>query len=329
LKPKRRKNRRPIASTLPSRLAQQILQYLREHEYAAGEHLPEQALADHFRVSRTPVRMALQLLAETGIAERHANRGFFVKTPPGAAGATLDINDDEQESLYFKIGEDRLAGRLPQRFTETELMRRYKVTRPQVGRLLRRMSQEGWLERLPGQGWEFQPIFDSPKVYEQGYRFRELIEVAALLEPGYHLDAETIARLRAKQQAMLQGGLLRYSRAETFETGASFHEAVVAGSGNAFLIDTIRRINRLRRLLDYRTHFDRARLVQQCKEHLELLDMIEVRDFGRAAEFLKQHIGVARQLKVGLTGAPAARRGTGAKTVRGTGRAARRSAGKF
>jgi DNA-binding GntR family transcriptional regulator len=247
-----------------------------------------------------------------------------VKAALRAAGANFGVNGDEQESLYFRIGEDRLTGRLPQRFTETELMRRYKVTRAQVGRLLRRMSHEGWVERLPGQGWEFQPIFDSPKIYEQGYRFRELIEEAALLEPGYHLDSQTIARLRAKQKAMLEGGLLRYSRAETFETSASFHEAIVAGSGNAFLIDTIRRINRLRRLLDYRTQFDRARLVQQCREHLTLLDLIEARNFGRAAEFLKHHIDVARQLKVGLTLAPSPRGRTLRSSVRRTGKSSRR-----
>ncbi len=163
--------------------------------------------------------------------------------------------------------------------------------------MLSRMMHEGWIDRLPGKGWEFQPMMDSPEVHEQSYRFRMLIEPAALLEPTYKIDVEGFARIRAQQQAMLAGKLLQYSRVEIFEIGAAFHEMIVGCSGNPFIIDGVKRINRLRRLIEYRGNTDRGRLVQQCKEHLQLLDMIESGDRIGAAGFLRQHLDTARKIK--------------------------------
>lgn len=286
---------------LPNRLAQQIVQYLSDQGAEYGARLREEHLAEHLKVSRTPVRAALKFLTEMGIAENIPNRGYFLKVPASNLVASPVVPDvDDDESIYFRIGEDRLSGKLPQRVTESELLRRYTLTKTQLASLLRRMTQEGWIERLPARGWMFVPILDSAEGYQQMYYFRSLIEPSALLVPDYHLSAETISRLKAQQQSMLDGGLLRYSRAENFQLGATFHESIVDGSQNAFLMDAIRRVNRLRRLMDYRAHEDRSRLVQECKEHLLLLDLIEKGRLVEAADFLRQHINAARNLKMNL-----------------------------
>ena len=141
----------------------------------------------------------------------------------------------------------------------------------------------------------------SEEAYDQMYRFRMLIEPAALLEARFCLPPGDLARLRNQQKAMLDGGILRFSRAETFQIGAHFHETIVSASGNAILVDAIQRMNRLRRLLDYRTQGDRSRMVHTCKEHLELLDMIEAGKCEQAAEFLRAHIDHERRIKLPLT----------------------------
>ena len=59
------------------------------------------------------------------------------------------------------------------------------------------------------------------------------------------------------------------------DRGVRFHESLVEASGNPFFIDTIRRVNRVRRLLSYRSMQDRKRYKEHCKQHLNLLALLE------------------------------------------------------
>jgi DNA-binding GntR family transcriptional regulator len=304
--PAPRRARRKAKGALVSWLAARIVERLRELDLAPGAHITEQGLADHFRVSRTPVRLALAFLAESGAVEHHANRGYFVAQPPaGVAGpeAPSPAGDDK---LYYRIAEDRLNGRIPERVTEADLVRRYRASRARISLTLSRMAQEGWLERLPGHGWAFQPMLDSVKGYEDGYRFRALIEPAALRQPGYALAPEAIARCRQQQRDLLDGLLTRYTDAEIFQVGASLHETIVSGSGNPFLVDAIRRVNALRRLLEYRAKRARATIILQCREHLQLLDLIEAGKLEQAARFMEKHLDIARKTKAALVARKAA-----------------------
>ena len=61
------------------RLANQILDVIRDARMEPGHHLREQPLADLIGVSRTPIRSALDLLAERGIVETRKNQGFFLR----------------------------------------------------------------------------------------------------------------------------------------------------------------------------------------------------------------------------------------------------------
>jgi DNA-binding GntR family transcriptional regulator len=72
----------------------------------------------------------------------------------------------------------------------------------------------------------------------------------------------------------------------------------VACSGNEFFLDSIKRVNRLRRLIEYRvTTLDRSRLTRQCREHLEILDLLEAGKNQEASAYLRRHIEGASSLK--------------------------------
>ena len=62
------------------------------------------------------------------------------------------------------------------------------------------------------------------------YRFRIIVEPAALLEPGYQVDAEAFALHRRQQESLLHGNIVLLSRGELFRYGAEFHEMIVACS---------------------------------------------------------------------------------------------------
>ncbi|QKE93102.1 GntR family transcriptional regulator (plasmid) [Lichenicola cladoniae] len=292
------------SSKLPSRLAAQIIERTRHLGLSAGAHLKEQELADALRVSRTPVRLALNVLASMDLIENRPNRGFFLKHPAepqrGVPGLKPAPDGAAEDLLYLQISDDRLTGRIPVRVLETEVARRYGATRARIARIFARMAEEGWLTRLPGHGWEFQATLTSPSAYDQSYQFRMLIEPAALREAEYRLGPSAIEESRTRQKAMLEGGIEHWSRSETFAANAGFHETIVSGSNNPFLLEALRRVNRLRRLLEYRMHRNRARLVQECQEHLTLLDLIEKGDTSAAADFLYVHLARARVEKVGI-----------------------------
>ncbi|HEX6154759.1 MAG TPA: GntR family transcriptional regulator, partial [Burkholderiales bacterium] len=273
-------------------------EHLRERGLGPGDHITEQELADHFQVSRTPVRVALAALAKARAVEHRPNRGYYVAHPPAAlADPGVAAPDDDQ--LYYRIADDRLKGAIPPRVTEADLVRRYRISRARIAAVLSRMAHEGWVERLPGHGWAFEQMLDSVKAYEDGYRFRAVIEPAALRHPGYQLAPEAIERWRRQWRDLIENNA-RYSDAEIFELGSTFHEVLVGASGNPFLLDAIRRINALRRLLEYRAKRSRDKIARQFREHLRLLELIEVGKLEDAARLMERHLDVARRTKARL-----------------------------
>jgi DNA-binding GntR family transcriptional regulator len=286
--------------SLSPQIAARILEHIQERNLSEGQHLPSQELADTFRVSRAPIAAALRRLEQMKIVRSEPNRGYFLLK--GAADlrakhkAALDTDEPEDET-YFAIAEDRLSGALPERLSESELMRRYDVPRSRLLKVLHRISEEGWIERLPGNGWEFRTTLVSRHSYDQGYEFRAAIESQALLLPSFRIDPEAFRTARAEQKELLDGGFKRMSRDRLFRANSEFHEMLMLCANNEFFVDAVRRVNRLRRLIEYRITVDRSRLPVQCREHLRILDLIETGDMKHASDFLRTHILGASAVK--------------------------------
>ncbi|MEH6728755.1 MAG: GntR family transcriptional regulator [Hyphomicrobiales bacterium] len=64
-----------------NKIAETLEQLVFSGEYRNGERLDEHKLAEYFRVSRTPIREALQVLVSSGMAEQIPRRGVFVRQP--------------------------------------------------------------------------------------------------------------------------------------------------------------------------------------------------------------------------------------------------------
>ena len=62
-------------------IAETLEQLVFQGEYEDGQRLDEIKLAEHFSVSRTPIREALQRLVMSGMAEQIPRRGVFVRQP--------------------------------------------------------------------------------------------------------------------------------------------------------------------------------------------------------------------------------------------------------
>ncbi|WP_320775933.1 GntR family transcriptional regulator [Streptomyces sp. CRN 30] len=286
----------PTASHGPTpltrRTAARIVEHIAADALPAGTRLVERTLAEQLKVSRSPVRQALRLLAEEGVVAAAERGGYTVAlTGPALTEASpLPPAQDSTEDIYLRIAADRLDGRLPEKVTENALARRYDLPPGQLAHVLRRIAVEGWIERLPGYGWEFQPMLTSMDAYQDSYRFRLTIEPAAVLEPGFTLDREALETVRAQQQRLVDGEIHTINNAQLYDLNSRFHEVVMACSRNTFFIDSLRRVDRLRRLIEYRRSLQRDRAALRCAEHVHLADLLLAGERNRASAYLREHL---------------------------------------
>jgi len=278
-------------------LARRIVEHARLSDLAAGSHLREAELARRFRVSRSPVRAALRLLASLHIVEHEPNQGVFLaRDGRDLDPDLLDDPDVPDQELYRRIVHDRLSGTLPDTVSAAGMGERYDAGRSVLARLLNRMAVEGLIERLPGHRWRFSPALTSPEVYDASYRFRMIVEPAAFLEPSFLTDRAEFDELKAAHLRLVGGEVARVSYSYLYQLDAAFHEAVGRWSRNEFVLRAIQQHNRLRRLTEYEYYADRDRMLASCREHLAILEAVEAGQSVTAAELMRQHIDTSWRL---------------------------------
>ncbi|MGE8059008.1 FCD domain-containing protein [Pseudomonas sp. NPDC089547] len=287
-----------IKVDLAGHLAPRIIDMARARSMRAGDPLREEFFARELGVSRSPIRRGFALLEELGLAVKEPNRGYFLTLDSRTIDTgKLPLEVDPFEDLYLRMVDDVLAGDIATSFFEAQLLRKYDVPRGQLLKVLNRLANEGMIERNPGQGWTINHFLHDAEAHIQSYRFRMAIEPAALLEPTYKVNSAAFAKARKTQQQLLDGAIFTLSRPELFQINSQLHELIVGCSGNAFFLEALRRQNQLRRFMSYQSNVDRSRLVSQCQEHIQLLDLIEAGQREEAAEYLRRHLDIVSRLK--------------------------------
>ena len=283
-------------SRLRQELANQIVGLLRQCGAGVGYRLVEGDLCNRFSVSRTPVRAALALLAETGLLEARHNRGFLVKRPlrdDDGPPTKVDSENDETR-LFLAIARDRMTGTLPMRCSQRELVRRYDVQ--PVIKVLRDLAKFGVVQRQPGHGWSFLPTIDSPAAHDESYRLRIIVEPAAILEPDFKLDPAWITEMRQRHERFLHAPWKDAMSIEFFHMNAQFHVGIASASGNRYIASLVEQHNQLRRFLNYNWTYGADRVKVSAQEHLELLQVLERGDQELASLLLRRHLDDARLL---------------------------------
>lgn len=285
------------------KLANQILDVVREARFEPGHHLREQALADLLQVSRTPVRAALQLLAERGVLEARRNQGFFLAASPATIHRLeMEIPRTTDEDLYMLVVKDRLSDRLGATFIQSDLARRYDVDRPTLQRTLDRLLDDGLIQHNAGRGWTFMPTLDTNVGLRSSYEFRKLIEPAALRAPGFNIDSAAVERVRLQHLYLVGHPDIRSAdRRQLFEADAQFHEMLAEFSGNPFFLQALQQQNRMRRLLEFGGYSKRVRVKDWVREHLAILDAVVARDREKAAQLMEVHLRNAFSNALSLT----------------------------
>lgn len=115
------------SSPLVDRLAGAIQTQVLSGEVPIGTRLRQEALAEEFGVSRTPVREALRQLQSTGLVELLPNRGAIVRGP-----SARDIREAyevraELEGLAAELAAERISDRDLLRLREAQALFRETV----------------------------------------------------------------------------------------------------------------------------------------------------------------------------------------------------------
>lgn len=98
----------------------------------------------------------MRLLEDVGILRQGDSGGYAIADVEAAKKISLEAPaTDPDEDIYLSIADDRVNGRLPWKITESEFLPRYELTKGQLSKILWRMTNEGWIERPPGNGWLF------------------------------------------------------------------------------------------------------------------------------------------------------------------------------
>ena len=285
----------PDSTASSRRIARQILDLISEAKFDPGHHLREQHLADALGVSRTPVRAGLKELTRMGAVEARPNQGFFLlKRSNELELLEIEQSKSNDQKLYEQLVHDRIAGVLPESFTQTEISQRYEVDRGVLTRTLVKLSEDGLIARNAGHGWRFLQTLNSDVALRNSYGFRLMIEPTALLTHNLHVDRQMLKRLRAQHLRLItHPDITQVPAKEIFETDALFHELLAEASGNLFVVQAIQQQNRLRRLLEFGSYHNKRRVKEWCEEHVAIIDALRENKQEQAAELMRKHLQYA------------------------------------
>ena len=264
--------------------------------WEVGHPLREGALAASFGVSRTPINRALQHLAKLGVAEHLPNRGFILKQQVSDALQHFKQTPGADE-IYLKLARDALNWGSGHMLTISDLVAAYGETRGRVQRACERAANEGWLEKGGGYKWSVRLGIASEDDYARFYRFRETIEPAAVLEPGFEIDQQEFRTLLSLQKRIANGEFEALSAVDLFEINTELHETIVSWSGNHFYLDALKRANASRRVIEYTKVLETERIDIFAHEHVEILETLERGARKKAARLIQAHVSTAGNVK--------------------------------
>jgi DNA-binding GntR family transcriptional regulator len=272
-------------------LAQKILDFAIERGLPRGGRLTEQVLASHCNVSRTPIRKALQLLAERKIVGPEPEGGYQLTIEPASFPGLADVSPPAEDGeLYSAILRDVSAGRIGDSQTVASLQRRYGSSRSAVQNALTRLSEDSLAERAPGQQWLIKQFAISSDAIAKSFEFRLACEPIALTMPGFRRDVSALTSLRQSMEILRGMGEGAFDHKLFERTDYDFHMLIARSCGNPFMSESLQTHHRRRKASQPPSHVNAYRLIQSNAEHLQILEQLERGQFDLAADLLRVHL---------------------------------------
>jgi DNA-binding GntR family transcriptional regulator len=187
-------------SALYEEVAERLRTRIYAHELPPGSWIDEQALADTFGISRTPMREALKVLAGEGLVRLEPRRGCYV--------AQLSEQDLDEIFPVMALLEGRVAWEAASRMKDADLVRLEKIhaaleksaAANDTDRFFE-LNQEfhSMLQDLAGNRWLKQMIDDARKVLK--LTRRDSLRLEGRLRQSLSEHARILDALRKRDAA--------------------------------------------------------------------------------------------------------------------------------
>lgn len=241
------------------------------------------ALAAHYKVSTTPVRIVIDRLLESGVLQ---------KLPNGRLQSTLDENqsvvdfqgrldDKDPYELILRDIVNKSLSKDEEFIREEGTAEKFALSRSAVREILLRISGEGMLQHIPRRGWRVRSF--SQEDLDSYLQVREVMELRALeLAWGKLLDIDL--------QEMYDGNKPAESEGDTATIDNRLHAYIVEKADNYYITDFFSRHEPFFRILFEWEGEDRLAAEETVIQHRAILGALLNRDKAAAVDSLKEHI---------------------------------------
>lgn len=255
-----------------------------------GRELPEnltlERLSRRYKVSLTPVRIAVNELIEEQFLQKHDNGRLAVNPAKIGIGASQGelSHPEPPRSHYDQIANGLVARSLKGQAVfvrEEDAAERYGISRGAVRQVFNRAAGAGLLEHVPRRGWRVRPF--RQKELSAFIEVREVLELKALELAWPHLVEEDL-------REMYEGNVLPDTSAQRPIVDNSLHGYLVEKAGNPYIRDFFDRHGKYYEALFDWELADRDSAIQTVRQHHAVLEALLQRDRKGAGRALAAHI---------------------------------------
>jgi DNA-binding GntR family transcriptional regulator len=261
-----------------------------KHDLIAGirsgeigsDRLTLEALSKRYRVSVTPVRVAVRELIEERYLKKGENGRLAIQfdSSAGSAGELPEGPKDWGQIIANDLVQLSLEG-VPVLLREETTAEKYGISRSSIRHIFHRLAGRGVLEHLPRRGWQLRPFRQED--LEAYIDMRVVMELKALELAWPRLVDEEL-------QAILDGNRLPANPNDWPISDNSLHAYLIEKSRNPYIADFFNRHGEYYNALFEWENLDRAAQVQEVRQHREILDALLRRDRPAAERALANHI---------------------------------------
>jgi len=257
----------------------------------AGQDLPVpltiNALAQHYEVSFTPVRTALEQLAEQGLLIKAPN-GRLARATPRKNGSTVEPGEVDlpvpKRNSYAVIASDLVDLSLegePVYLREEATAEKYGLSRSAVRNIFHQLAGSGMLDHIPRRGWKLRPFRQQD--LDAFSDAREVLELKALELARPHLVDSDL-------RAMLDHNRLPSSDGEEPVIDNSLHAYFIDKAANFYIKDFFERHGSYFAMIFNKEGENREAAIETARDHRAVITALLNKDWRGARTALSRHI---------------------------------------
>ena len=272
---------------LSSRIQKDLSAQLRSNSLSIP--LTMDGLSQHYGVSYTPIRQALDGLIEDGLLRKKENgRLELIETlkPHTYEARSFEIEDIPDPSIEItrELIELSLLGK--EIFVREEITaRKHGLSRSSLRQILQRLAGEGLILHIPRRGWLVKPFRQED--LQAFLEVREAMELKALELARSKL---TSSEAKEKLRKIKSSNKIHQNGKARVIIDNSLHQYLIELAANPYIDDFFQRHGKYYSILFKWEGGDEKAGIQAVSQHHAILDALLKEDWGLAAKELSLHL---------------------------------------